>query len=299
MTVVRAAGGVVWRAPHGNGVDGVDGVEVVLVHRPRYGDWTLPKGKLEPDEAALCAAVREVHEETGIQAVPQLRLPSIRYLTGAPGVEKSVDFWSMRVRADHGREPDHEVSEVRWVPLGDASAELTYVHDRGVLAAFAALPPISAEILLVRHAHAGARGGFDGPDEVRPLDHTGLAQADRLAVVLGLFAPARVFSAPVLRCRQTVAPLGLDVVVEPLLAEGVPVPAAQAALRRIAELGGTSVVCSQGTLIPALLAALRPRNASMTEDFATAKGDGWLLGFHGTRVQAADRLGAGTASAGH
>jgi len=68
----------------------------------RYNDWTLPKGKLEPGEPSLAAAVREVREETGIDGVPQVRLPSIQYLTGEPGVEKVVDFWSMRVHRDRG-----------------------------------------------------------------------------------------------------------------------------------------------------------------------------------------------------
>lgn len=289
MTVVRAAGGVVWRTPAGG--TGTDR-EIALVHRPRYGDWTLPKGKLEPAEPALCAAVREVWEETGIEAVPQLRLPSIRYLTGEPGVEKSVDFWCMRAATVSPREPDHEVSEVRWVPVADAPAVLTYVHDRGVVAAFAALPPVDAQILLVRHAHAGTRDGWAGPDQSRPLDAAGLAQAQRLASLLRLFAPQRVVSAPALRCRQTVAPLGLPATVDPAFVETAPVPAALAALRNLAALGGTSVVCSQGRLIPALLAALRPANAAVTGDFGTAKGDGWLLGFERDRVRAADRLDA-------
>src|SRR5262249_31697424 len=157
--------------------------------------WTLPKGKLEPGEPNLAAAVREVQEETGIDGVPQVRLPSIQYLTGVPGVEKVVDFWSMRVLVDRGREPDHEVAEGRWVPVAEATARLTCAHDRGVVAALAGLPKVGSEVVLVRHGQAGARKAWPGPDEQRPLDPTGRAQAKTLCELLSLFHPARLVTA--------------------------------------------------------------------------------------------------------
>jgi 8-oxo-dGTP diphosphatase len=285
MNVIRAAGGVVWRR-----VDST--VEIAVVGRPRYGDWTLPKGKLEPGEPALVAAVREVREETGVVGVPQVRLPSIQYLTGEPGVEKSVDFWSMRVSADHGREPDAEIAEVRWTAVPDASATLTYAHDRGVVAAFATLPPIFGEILLVRHAQAISRKQWHGTDVARPLDETGREQAARLAGLLAMFAPTRVVSASPLRCRDTVMPLGLPVEIEPSFDETLPagVDGARDALVALAQRPGTTVVCSQGKVIPPLLAGLRPLNATAAQEFDTPKGSGWLVAFSGDQAVAADRL---------
>lgn len=285
MTVVRAAGGVVWRR-----LDSV--TEIAVVGRPRYGDWSLPKGKLERGEPALLAAVREVQEETGVVGVPQVRLPSVQYLTGEPGVEKSVDFWSMRVREDHGRAPDDEVAEVRWTPLPDASGFLTYAHDRGVVAAFAELPPIRTELLLVRHAKAVSRRQWHGPDPVRPLDDTGRAQVRRLTEVLRLFAPVRVVSASPVRCQDTVTPLGLPVQVDPRLDEALPagLDGARQAVMELGRLAGPTVVCSQGKVIPALLAALRPGNSTVAEEYGTPKGGGWLLATAGDQVAAADRL---------
>jgi 8-oxo-(d)GTP phosphatase len=285
--VVRAAGGVVWR-------DAAPEIEISVVGRPRYGDWTLPKGKLEPGEPALVAAVREVREETGVDGVPQVRLPSIQYLTGEPGVEKSVDFWSMRVRADHGREPDHEIAEVRWVRVSDAHSVLTYAHDRGVVAAFAALPCVRNELLLVRHAQAISRKQWHGTDEVRPLDETGRRQARDLAVLLRLFGAVRVVSASPVRCRETVAPLDLAVEIDSRLDETSPSGAsgARQALLAQASRPGPTVVCSQGRVIPGLLASVRPGNATAAEEYRTAKGDGWLLAVTGDRVVAADRLRA-------
>jgi 8-oxo-(d)GTP phosphatase len=283
--VVRAAGGVVWRP-----VD--SGIEIAVVGRPRYGDWTLPKGKLEPGEPILAAAVREVREETGVAAVPQVRLPSIQYLTGVPGVEKSVDFWSMRVRADHGRAPDDEIAEVRWTRVPEAASVLTYAHDRGVVAAFAALPPVSGELLLVRHAQAIPRKQWHGPDAVRPLDESGLRQAERLARLLRVLGPDRAVSASPLRCQDTLVPLGLPVAVEPRLDESLPagLDGARQALLALARRPGPTVVCSQGRVIPPLLAGLRPGNATAAEEFQTPKGGGWLLAVSADQVVAADRL---------
>jgi 8-oxo-dGTP diphosphatase len=284
---VRAAGGVVWREATPGAV------EVALVHRPRYDDWTLPKGKLDKGEFPVQAAIREVFEETGVAGVPQVRLPSVEYLTGEPGQYKTVDFWSMRARAESGREPDEEVAEVRWLAPRAAGGLLTYAHDRGVLSAFLALPRITAEILLVRHAHAGSRQSWHGrPDELRPLDSVGLRQAAEISGLLELFAPAAVVSATPRRCRDTVAPLGLAVKVDPAFDETSPegVPGAREALLALAASGTPTVICSQGKVIPPLLAALHPANTTAVEGYRTPKGKGWLLALSGTGVVSADPL---------
>jgi 8-oxo-dGTP diphosphatase len=283
---VRAAGGVVWRERSPGEV------EVAIVRRPRYEDWTLPKGKLKAGESPVQAAIREVFEETGVEGVPQVRLPSVEYLTGEPGQYKTVDFWSMRSRADLGRAADDEVSEVRWVTSRVAGGLLTYAHDRGLLAAFLALPRITAEVLLVRHAHAGSRQSWHGPDELRPLDSLGLREAAELSAVLELFAPAAVVSAAPRRCRDTVAPLGLPVKVDPAFDEtsAAGVPGAREALLTLASSATPTVVCSQGKVIPPLLAALHPGNTTAVEGYRTPKGTGWLLALSGTDVVAADPL---------
>ena len=279
-TVVRAAGGVVWRPAR-------DGVEIVLVHRPRYDDWSLPKGKVDPGEHELAAAVREVHEETLVRGVPQARLPSIRYLTGAPGVEKTVEFWSMRALVWQDRPADDEIEEARWVPAAQAHALLSYSHDRGVVKAFLDQPPVTAVVALVRHAHAGKRKEWAGPDEIRPLDVTGVRDAEALSALLRLLRPERVFSATPLRCRQTVEPLGLPYDLDATFDEGRPPVAAAEALRGIAARGGASVVCSQGKLMPSLLVALTGRT---NVDFHTRKGSGWILTFSGDRLLGWDPL---------
>lgn len=126
--VVRAAGGVPWRRRE----DGA--LEVLVIHRPRYDDWTFPKGKLDPGETWEQAAVREVWEETGIVAVLGAEAASAEY-RDRHGMPKRVRYWAMTVAADAGFEPGDEVDVRRWVGPEDATRMLTYDRDRDVLSA--------------------------------------------------------------------------------------------------------------------------------------------------------------------
>jgi 8-oxo-dGTP pyrophosphatase MutT (NUDIX family) len=126
---VRAAGGVVWRR------DSSGALEVLVVHRPRYDDWTLPKGKLLPGERDEEAAVREVEEETGLRGELGGELPSSTY-HDQQGRLKVVRFWAMRSLGGDFR-PHDEVDKARWLPLTEAPDALSYPGDRAVLAALA------------------------------------------------------------------------------------------------------------------------------------------------------------------
>ncbi|MGC4805298.1 NUDIX hydrolase [Micromonospora sp. DT233] len=286
--VIRAAGGVVWRPD-------ADGVLVCLVHRPRYGDWSLPKGKLEAGEHPLSAAVREVAEEADVRAVPQVRLPTVRYRS--EGRPKVVDYWSLRAVAEGGFQPDTEVDDIRWLPVEQAARLVNYPHDAEVLRTFAALPRVTATVTLVRHAEAGKRGTWCGPDTGRPLDDTGWAQARSLAPLVALVRPTRLLSASARRCVQTLDPAAalLDLPIEVAGDLDEPRPgqvlperalAAAACLAELAAPGGTAGVCGQGKVLAGALERLTGR----AEDFSTPKGGGWLLAFAADRLLAADRL---------
>ena len=134
---VLAAGGVIVR-------DGQEGPEVAVVHRPRYGDWSLPKGKLERGEGWEAAARREVAEETGLECELDRELEPARYLD-RKGRSKLVRFWLMRPRSGAGEfTPNDEVDELRWLPVGEAAALLDYDHDRALVAAVAPRTPRTA-----------------------------------------------------------------------------------------------------------------------------------------------------------
>jgi 8-oxo-(d)GTP phosphatase len=286
LTPVRAAGGVVWR-PSGEGSD------VCLVHRPRYDDWSLPKGKLTPGEPTLVAAVREVVEETAVRAVPQVRLPSVSYLV-RDGSPKVVDFWSMRAVTVGGFTPNDEVDDLRWLPVSEAGRLVSYPHDAGVLRAFGDLPPVTAIVTLIRHGRAGDRRSWLGADSARPLDAMGERQASELTDLLLLFDPERLVSASPRRCRQTVAALAerLDLPIEVDAAFDESGSSASLTAARLVELAGaarSTVVCAQGAVIPPAVARLRGDERD-PERYETAKGSGWLLAFAGADLAGADRL---------
>ena len=124
--VVRAAGGLLFRS----GAD--DAVEVVLVHRPAYDDWTFPKGKLDDGETEADAALREVEEETGLRARLGRELATTSY-RDSRGRTKTVRYWEMTPVAGV-LQPANEVDDARWVPVDEATRMLSYARDRELLA---------------------------------------------------------------------------------------------------------------------------------------------------------------------
>ncbi|ONI70294.1 NUDIX hydrolase [Actinosynnema sp. ALI-1.44] len=269
---VAAAGAVAW----------LDGT-VAVVHRPRYDDWTLPKGKIDNGETAPRAAVRELAEETGFRVVLGRHLNTVRYsVRGAP---KRVDYFAARA-LDGAFEPNEEVDEMRWLTPAQARQILTYPQDRAVLAEFLKLPPETTTVLLVRHAKAGKREGWRGADIDRPLSPAGLRQAAALRDLLPLFGADRMYSAPPVRCVQTIADvagdLGRTVRIEPSLGEqgySADPAAAVAALREIAGGEGIAVVSSQGGVIPGLISAYAKESGLDLPEVRAKKGSLVVLTF--------------------
>jgi 8-oxo-dGTP pyrophosphatase MutT (NUDIX family)/phosphohistidine phosphatase SixA len=283
---IRAAGAVVWRE---------DG-DIALVHRPRYDDWSFPKGKLDRGETMPFAAVREVAEETGLRVCLGPALGEVRYTV--PEGNKLVGYWSARA-GDGGFVPNDETDELRWVSQGQAAEMLSYVHDLDVLRRFAERGRPTSTIVLVRHAKAGSRSQWDGDDDQRPLSSSGREQAARLADLLPLFGPDRLFSAPLQRCRATIGPLasalGLQVGDEPTLAEKAYEKDPDAGLDRVLKLAavpGVAVVSSQGGVIPEVVRALvkdSPHPLAVDpSDVPSRKASTWVLGFSDSALRSAD-----------
>ncbi|GGM40733.1 NUDIX hydrolase [Longimycelium tulufanense] len=294
-TKVRAAGAVLWRDAGGDGTVVPDGVEVAVVHRPRYDDWTLPKGKLDDGETVAAAAVREVAEETGFRAVLGRRLPTLHYdvSTREGGrARKRVDFFAAHT-VDGEFVPSEEVDELRWLPPETAAQRLTYGLERDLLAAFTTLPVRTRTVLLVRHAKAGKRESWSGDDDLRPLTAGGRRQAEGLRRLLPLFGADQVYSAPRVRCVQTVQALaddlGVGIRTEPLLSEEGYWPDPEVGLRRLLEIAatpGTPVVSSQGGVIPDMVARLAQADGvdlseqpDETGTLPSRKGSLWVLSF--------------------
>jgi 8-oxo-dGTP pyrophosphatase MutT (NUDIX family)/phosphohistidine phosphatase SixA len=201
---VLAAGAICWRpAPSG-------GLELLLVRSARWGDWSWPKGKLDPGETRPECAVREVAEETGARIELGVPLPSVSYVL-PDGRDKSVSYWAGRVRATGPRTAlDDEIADVEWLPVeaalerlsrpGDLAPvhELLDLDERGRLD--------TRPLLVLRHAKARSRARWSGGEADRPLTGSGRRQAQRLAGLLACWRPERVLCSPWARCMLTLRP---------------------------------------------------------------------------------------------
>ena len=252
---IRAAGVVLYDADD----------RIAVVHRPRRGDWSLPKGKLEPGEPHLLAALRECHEETGQRARLEAPLPSRSY--EVDGVPKVVRYWRAQVTSDDGFVPGDEVDDLRWVGADEAAALLTYADDVDLVVRSGALGP-SRPLVVLRHAEAVKRAAWratsaGSDDAARPLTPLGLVQADAVADVLAAYGIGQVVTSPSRRCRQTVEPyadraeLGLEL--EPALSEedhDTDPTATRSAVRSAASAPGRTALCTHRPVLPTVLRTL-------------------------------------------
>jgi 8-oxo-dGTP diphosphatase len=287
--MIRAAGGVLWRSSDSGAV------EVALVHRPRYDDWSLPKGKLRRGEHPVITACREVTEETGVRATAGKRLEIGHYAT--PGGPKIVEYWAMQ-GTDGPFTPTAEVDRLAWLPLADARWRLRYRRDLHAIDALEALADTvlaTSAVLLVRNARAVPIGRWEGAGGDRPLGVEGRAQAVALRQTLPAFGPSRLLSACEARFLDTMRPLGaglgLPVETEPVLGEANYAARPRDGLTRILELagaGGSTAVCAPGAVIRHLLATLAEEAGLDMREYPAVKGSVWALFFSGGRLAAAD-----------
>ncbi|WP_323791690.1 NUDIX hydrolase [Nocardioides sp.] len=187
------------------------GRQVLLVHRPKYDDWSFPKGKLDPGEHRTVAAVREVAEETGLHVRLASPLASQRYPLSSAGKGrcKTVFYWTGRVVGDDDvscYRPNDEIDAVEWVPADEAVERLTYPHDRETLVEALGCRKKSQAVVVLRHAKSRSRKAWRRDDRERPLLDLGRAQAERLVPVLAAYGVTRVLSSTSTRCLQTVEP---------------------------------------------------------------------------------------------
>ena len=290
---VYAAGAVVWQR------SATDTVEIALIHRPRYDDWSLPKGKLDPGETEPVTAVREVFEETGYRVHLGRRIAEVSYPVDQ-GIKK-VRYWAARSVGGEFA-PNSEVDELAWLPVPDALKKVKYAQDRKVLRRFADRPADTQTVLIVRHATAGSKSRFSGDDTKRPLDKKGRAQAEALAGQLLAFGATDVYAADRVRCHQTVEPLaeelGVDIHDEPYLSEEAYARNPKRARRRILEIAaqnGTPAICTQGKVIPDLIEWWCDRDGVRPDKSRNRKGSTWVLSLSAGKLVAADHISSALA----
>lgn len=259
---VLAAGALLWRERRGR-------IDVLLVHRPRYDDWSIPKGKLDRGETFPAAAVREVAEETGYRVRLHRPLPASVYLL-PDGRTKIVQYWTGTVRAKIAPGPQDrgEIDEVRWVPLDEAERLVTRQGDQVPLVSLRRFQEadelVTVPIIIQRHAAAVSRAKWRKGEKSRPLNSKGRKQALALPPLLDAFDPASVVSSPWERCRATVAPLakieGLKVRTKDELTEAghAEHPSRTAAvIERVLRQARPTVVCTHRPVLPTIIDSVR------------------------------------------
>lgn len=285
---VLAAGAVLWR-----------GEKIAVIHRPRYNDWSLPKGKVDRGENMVNAAMREITEETGLAVQLGAMVGCVNYPVKKN--TKVVFYWNATVTGGEfsADTTDGEVDELRWLAPEQAIELVSYAADRAVItAATQRRQQVASTVLLVRHADAGDRSLWAGKDSLRPLSTVGMRQAKALSKLLRAYQPTQVFSAKPDRCVATVTPLaerlGVKISRDGLLGDRgwlATHKASVEAYRSIIAQGGVSVVCAQGAVIPGIVSLLAQGSQVMLPVVPAKKGSVWALSFDaaGTLV-AADYL---------
>lgn len=254
------AGGAVVTREHS-----LRGTEVVIVHRKRYDDWTLPKGKVEAGESVPVCAVREVHEETGVTIRLGVPLDSITYEAGNAGLKK-VDYWGGVVLDSVRRAPDAEVDVVSWLPVRAALSRLTYSHDHFLVQQYLEQPP-TTPLIILRHAKAMDRKDWSRKDSARPINTRGRRQARMLVPMLDAYGVTKLVSSTSTRCVATVLPYAqeqeLPIETHSLLSEeeGENNPKAVGRLLRkvraaTLKTGEPTAVCVHRPVLPHILDAL-------------------------------------------
>ena len=259
---VLAAGVVPWRC-------GPGGLEVLVIHRPRYDDWSWPKGKLDPGETLPECAVREVREETDLRVSLGIPLAVTRYEVKARGGRagtrsKEVWYWAAEASRQKGRADGDEVDELRWVSPKQARSMLTNAADVEPLDALEAAHDErrlrTVPLVLLRHAKARPRASWSRAEEDRPLAATGRRQALADRRLVSAWAPEKLFSSPWRRCVETVSPLvkdsGLPVKYKRSLTEAGAADnprKTRRVMRGLLEKRRALVVCSHRPVLPELL----------------------------------------------
>lgn len=287
---VYAAGAVVWRLTG-------DKLRLLLIHRTKYRDVTLPKGKVDPGEMLAQTAVREVHEETGIRVNLGVPVGVSRYFM-RPGRQKVVHYWAAEATADAIRKstfvPNHEIAALEWVSLKKARKTLSYPVDLEILDEFERLIDDGVlhtfPIIALRHGKAVSRSDWDGSDSSRPLTDRGSRQAKAIAWPLRAFGVRKIITSDAVRCVQTVTPLAQALDRTPVQTALISQDAWEEGVSDVRRVIGKrvrarkpAVLCSHGPVLPGILSELALATGTM----------------HGSYLGSASALEVGAFSVAH
>jgi 8-oxo-dGTP diphosphatase len=290
--MIRAAGVVLWREIR------PFELEIALVHRPNFDDWTFPKGKIEEGESPIQAAHREVIEETGIDPIFGPYLGSVEY--EVEGSKKKVQYWMAKAPNELPEfMPNEEIDRIEWVNLKQARHFLTYDIDREVLKFFRDSTRHGNVMILLRHAKAIKRSDWSGDDSDRPLDNEGQIMAQKMAKQFAMFGLYQIHASDAYRCMSTVEPIHQKLVVEKVITDQLSEyfyqkdrEVAPSYVRQLAKFGDNFLVCSHNPLLPHMLDYLVKFPEDFDLDKELSPGDAWVVHHRGGKVFAVNFLKA-------
>jgi 8-oxo-dGTP diphosphatase len=275
--VIRAAGALLWRE------NSELKIEIALIHRPRYDDWSHPKGKLEEGETSLRCAFREVIEETGITPQFGRELGSVEYKE--PAGLKRVKYWA--AKAPYNSEKfvvNEEVDQIKWLSPEDALGLATHESDREIIENFLAQEPRTDTLIILRHTKALERGDWDGDDSKRTLDERGIQQSHQLIQHLQPFAINEIYTSNYTRCVQTVTPLGnsrgLSITEIPNLNEeifGLDPERSISFANAVKQDEKNILICSHNPVIPTMLRGILNTKLKNKDLIKLEPGDAWVV----------------------
>jgi 8-oxo-dGTP diphosphatase len=289
---IIAAGGVVWRRD----IEGE--IEVLLVHRPRYDDWSLPKGKLEEGEALISCAYREILEETGLSIKLGPFVGVVEYYV--PDGLKQVSYWSASLVEDKSAfHPNEEVDQILWLDLESAAFKATRESDKEILERFALTPYDSSAMIMLRHAKALERTEWQGEDEDRPLQLVGQLQAKRMHSLYQVFGVDEIHTSDAVRCLDTVAQMAKTLQLTPIITNAVSeytykknkeksIDYAKDLIKKNKQV----VLCSHNPVLPRMMERLTKKIDFDYPDNKLLPGEAWVLFHDKKEVLQIDRMAA-------
>jgi 8-oxo-dGTP diphosphatase len=291
-SVITAAGAVVWRK------SGEGTTEIAIIHRPRYDDWSLPKGKIESGETIISCAYREVLEETNLETQFGPFLGEVEYFS--PDGLKRVSYWAAKFVGDEKPfQPNNEVDKVSWIHISKAIDKLTSETDKEIIGRFVQSHYDSQPLILLRHGKALARSEWPGDDDDRPLDMLGQNQAVRMLSIYQVFNLAEIHTSDAIRCYDTVSPmaksLDLKLIVSGKLSESTFKKDKEKVFEYVKDLlknEKSTLICSHNPILPKLLNKISKKNELEPDEDKLQPADAWILHRVGKEVVQVDRINA-------
>ena len=275
--MIRAAGALLWRETQERDI------EIALIHRPRYDDWSLPKGKIEMGETALQCAYREVLEETGLRAAFTRQLGSVEYEES--GQKKRVIYWAAQAASESIHfVANEEVDQLEWHNAQAAIEKVTHDSDKEIIANFIEQSAHTETLIILRHTKALQRGDWDEVDSLRTLNEQGFDQAQLLIKHLEPFAIEEIYTSDYTRCVQTVTPLahsrGLSITQVPSLNEETfeTDPTRSVAFANALKQDEKNIlICSHNPVIPTMLRGILNTKLKNKDLIKLEPGDAWIV----------------------